>query len=255
MTFSLATLPTELFFILLVFARLGATVMLLPVFGEPSVSPRARLGLALALALLVTPAVRPVLPPLPESWPGVMVLLLQEVLLGLAVGGLIRLFMATLHVAGTVIAMQTGLAFSMTFDPTQGSQSVVIATFLSIMALAMILATDLHHPMLAAAAESYRIFPATAPVPIGDISMVAARWFADAFSLGLRLGFPFLVFGFLFYLAMGVLAKLMPQLQIFFLVQPINIAMGFGILAMVLSGLMLVFLSSFGERIDALLGR
>ncbi|MGF1455655.1 MAG: flagellar biosynthetic protein FliR [Alphaproteobacteria bacterium] len=255
MTVTLETLPSELFLLLLVFARLGATVMLLPVYGEPSVNPRARLAIALCLTLLVTPVVRTSLPAIPAGWPGAMGLLVGEVLVGLAVGGLIRLFMAALHVAGSVIAMQTGLAFSMTFDPTQGTQSVMIATFLSLLAVALILATDLHHPLLAAAAESYRVFPAGAALPIADISGVAARWFADAFLLGLTLSFPFLVFGFTFYLAMGVLAKLMPQLQIFFLVQPVNIAMGYAILAVVLSGLMLAFLNAFGERLDALMGR
>ncbi len=255
MTLSLDTLPSELFLFLLVFARLGASIMLLPVYGEPSVNTRARLAIALALTLLVTPTVRTHLPPIPDHWPSAMGLLIGEVLIGLAVGGLIRLFMAALHVAGSVIAMQTGLAFSMTFDPTQGTQSVMIATFLSLLAVALILATDLHHPLLAAAADSYRVFPPGGAVPMTDVGTAAARWFADAFLLGLSLSFPFLVFGFTFYLAMGVLAKLMPQLQIFFLVQPVNIAMGYAILAVVLSGLMLTFLTEFEARLDALLGR
>ncbi len=248
------TLPSEMFLFLLVFARLGGAIMLLPVYGEPSVTARSRLSIALALTLLVTPVIRDALPPLPDVWPAAMMLMIREAIVGLAIGGLIRLFMSALHVAGMVIAVQTGLAFSMTFDPSQGSQSVVVASFLSLLAIVLIVTTDLHHPLLAAAADSYRVFPVTDGLPVGDIATVATRWFADAFLLGLTLAFPFLVFGFIFYLAMGVLSKLMPQLQIFFLVQPVNITMGYAILAVVVSGLMLTFLTALEERVASLLG-
>ncbi len=245
--------PALAFSYLLVFARVGSAIMLLPVFGEPTVTPRLRLAIALALTIIVMPIVRDALPEVTGSWPAAMIALIREVLYGVMLGGLVRLLVSAVNVAGTVISMQTGLGLAMSFDPSQGQQSAIFATFLTFLAITLIVVTDLHYPMLAAIIDSYVLFPPGAAPALGDISALATRWMADAFLLGLKMSFPFLAFGLLLYAAVGILSRLMPQLQIFFLVMPVNIFMGFVILSVTLSGIMLLFLTVFETRIADLL--
>ncbi len=255
MVLTLDMLPAEIFIHLLVFARLGAALMLLPVFGEPGVNPRMRLAIALGLTLVAVPVLRPLLPPMPDAYMSAALLIIREAVIGLALGALIRILVSALHMAGTIIATQTGLAFAMAFDPAQGSQSALFASFLTLLATTLILMADLHHGLLAATVDSYRIFPSSGPLPVEDLANLSLRWFADAFVIALQLSAPFLVFGFVFYAAMGVLSKLMPQLQIIFIAMPVNITMGYLIMALILAAFMAFYLTAFEARIDLLLGR
>lgn len=227
----------------LVFARMGAILMLLPAIGEGFVPTRIRLSFALAFSLLIGPVIVPQLPPPPETMSGVAGLVMVEAVTGLMIGAAARLLMMAGAVAGQIIGYQTGLAMAQSFDPSQGQSGALPAQFLNLLFLVLIFATNLHHMLLRAAAGSYELMPAGAAPAWGDAADWALGLFADAFLLGLQLSAPLVAFGLVFYAGLGVMSRLMPQAQIFFIAMPLNILIGFAIFALTLGGVALVFLS------------
>jgi flagellar biosynthetic protein FliR len=174
----------------------------------------------------------------------VLLMLAQELLIGAMLGMTGRLMMSALQVAGTAIANQMGLGFVTAVDPTQDQQGALIGNFLAVLGITLIFATDLHHLVIAALNDSYALFaPGTVPLA-GDMAALTTRTVAAAFTIGIQLAAPFLVFGLLFNLGLGVLARLMPQMQVFFIGMPLTILLGFLILLLVLGAMMLAFLTS-----------
>jgi flagellar biosynthetic protein FliR len=144
-----------------------------------------------------------------------------------------------------VIAQQLGLGFVTAVDPTQGQQGLLIGNFLTILGLTLLFATDSHHLVISALNESYRIFAPGQMFSTGDVAALATRAFASAFKIGMQLSAPFLVFGLIFNLGLGVLARLMPQMQVYFVGVPLSILIGFLILALVITAIMGTFLDYF----------
>ncbi|MDP2781451.1 flagellar biosynthetic protein FliR [Devosia sp.] len=235
---TLDILPETAYLFMLIFARLGTMIMVLPALGERSVPARVRLAFALALTVVLHPVLAPAFADLPQGLYALLRPLIVEVATGLFVGLSVRLVMSALYVAGTAIAMQTGLGFAQNVDPTQGVQAALFASFLSVLAVTMILVTDLHHMLIAAIVDSYELFRPGALVPVGDFAEMAVRTVAGSFKVAVQMSAPFLVFGLIFYLGLGVLSRLMPQVQIFFVAMPVNILVGF-ILFMMLLGVMI----------------
>jgi len=222
-------------------------MMLAPAFGEVSVSTRIRLAIALAVAGILTPLVASSYPEMPVTVLPLFKIIGGEILIGLLIGALMRFVTAALQVAGQVIAFQTSLGFAQNVDPTQGVQGAIISTFLSVVGITLIFVTDLHHLILHAIRDSYVLFPPNTPFPIGDFTNLAISSFANAFKLGVQMAAPFVLFGLVFYLGIGILSKLMPQVQIFFIAVPANILLGFAILALTLSTMMMWYLSFFEQ--------
>lgn len=231
----------------MVFARLGAILMLLPGIGESTIPPRLRLSFALAFSFAVGPLIAPGLPVMPESLSAAAGLVALEALIGLMIGAASRILLMAGAVAGQIIGYQTGLAMAQSFDPTQGQSGALPAQFLNLLFLVLIFATNLHHYLLLAAAQSYEIMPAGAVPDVGDAASWALDLFIDAFALALQIAAPLVAFGLVFYLGLGVLSRLMPQAQIFFIAMPLNILVGFAIMAMTLGAVALVFLERFEQ--------
>lgn len=244
MRIDVSVLPAMAAAFMLVFARIGTMVMLLPGLGEMTVPVRVRLTVALVLAALLLPLHRDAYQVDLRSFGPLLLLLGQEILVGLILGMTARLAMSAVQVAGTVIAHQMGLSFAIAVDPTQGTQSEIVSNFLSILAVTLIFATDLHHLVIAALHDSYTVFaPGTVPL-LGDIAALTTQTIATAFKIGVQLAAPFLAFGLLFNLGLGVLSRLMPQMQVFFVGMPLSIWLGLLILLMILGALMSAFLGS-----------
>jgi flagellar biosynthetic protein FliR len=239
-------LPAEALTLALVFSRVGAMVMTLPAIGEAIIPPRVRLMLALGLTLVMAPVVGANYPANAIANPALLtVLIVTEVVTGLAIGLVLRMVMSAVQVAGNVIATQTGLAFAQTFDPSQATQSALLSMFLSLLAVTLIFASDLHHYLIAGIEHSYTLFPPGKLPPTADMLRLAIETVSGMFLTGLQMSAPFLAFGLVFYGAAGVLSRMMPQLQIFFLAMPLNIFAGFVMLALLMSTMMLWFIDAF----------
>jgi flagellar biosynthetic protein FliR len=254
MTVILPQLQGVVLVYLLTFSRAGAMIMLLPVIGDAGVPIRVRLAFALAVSaalVSVTTQYYPTLTPPPAE---LATLVAREVTAGVLVGTMARLIMSTLETAGFLIATQTGLAFATTFDPGQGTQGAMVSTFLSLVGAVLVFETGLHHLAIGAIAGSYTLLPPNQVFPAGDMAEMTLSLVAASFALGLQLAAPFLVFGLLLYAVLGVLSRLMPQLQIFFLAMPLNILTGFVLLMLFIGVMMTAFLDFFAGQMHLLGG-
>ncbi|MGB7689048.1 MAG: flagellar biosynthetic protein FliR, partial [Pseudolabrys sp.] len=171
----------------------------------------------------------------------VMVLLFQELVIGAVLGLTARLAISALQVTGSVVAQQLGLGFVTAVDPTQNQQGLLVGNFLTVLGVTLVFATDLHHLAIAAMNDSYTIFhPGELPL-MGDAAQHVTRIIATAFRIGIQLSAPFLVFGLLFNLGLGVLSRLMPQMQVFFIGLPLSILLGLLLLLLVIGAMMGTF--------------
>jgi len=223
--------------------------MLMPALGEGGIPAQVRLVLALAISVALAPTVQGAYP---QAAPATMLqlglLIAQEVTAGVLIGTMSRIIMSSLQTAGYLIATQTGLAYAQTVDPTQHEQGAVIGNFFSLLGAVLIFSTDLHHVAIGAIAGSYRMLPPGAALPTGDMAELTIRLVSSAFVLGFQLAAPFLVFGFALYAALGILARLMPQLQVFFVAMPINIMFGFVLISLLLGSMMTLFLNYYASE-------
>ena len=246
MTVGLDWLPNTAFLYLLLFSRIGAILMLMPALGEDMIPMRMRLSFALAFTLVVYPLLSPRLPSMPADFMAIVGLIFHELAIGIMLGAIVRITVMATQVAGAIIAFQAGLSAAMAADPTQvGVQGAVFGSFLSFLGMVLIFATDLHHVALAATYDSYAVFPLETPLMFDDAAQLAIRTVAGAFGVGVQMAAPFIVFGLVFNLGAGILARLMPALQVFFLLMPANIILGLVLFAVLLAMMMGWYLSSF----------
>ena len=245
MRLDVSLLPALAAAFMLVFARVGAMVMLLPGLGESNIPVRIKLAIALLLTLIILPLHRSAYHVDMNSMTALLVMMMHEIIIGIVLGATARVTLAALQVAGSIIAQQMGLGFVTSVDPTQGQQGVLVGNFLTMLGVTMLFATDSHHLIIAALSDSYKIFAPGESMLTGDVASLATQAFAAAFKIGLQLSAPFLVFGLVFNLGLGILARLMPQMQVYFVGVPLSIFAGFLILALVLAAMMGTFLDYF----------
>lgn len=240
-------LPATLFALVLVFVRTGAAMMQLPGIGDTYVMARVRLIFALATTVAITPAVEPELPGEPSSVAVLFLLLAGELFIGFFLGSVAKVMMAALAVAGTIMSHMAHLANAHVQSPLADQQASIIGSFLSVTATVLMFATGLHEMLFTAILDSYKLFPPGAMPPVGDFSQQMARTVSQAFILGAQLGAPFLAVGLLVYLLMGLLGRLMPQVQIFLVALPLQILGGLGILLLAFPAIMSWFLTNFEQ--------
>jgi flagellar biosynthesis protein FliR len=245
MRLDISLLPALAAAFMLVFARIGAMVMLLPGLGESNIPMRIKLSAALLLTLIMLPLHRAAYHVDMTSMAGLLVLMLHEIIIGIVLGATARVTLSALQVAGSIIAQQMGLGFVTSVDPTQGQQGLLIGNFLTLLGVTMLFATDSHHLVIAALDDSYKVFSPGELMSSGDVASLATSAFTAAFRIGLQLSAPFLVFGLVFNIGLGVLARLMPQMQVYFVGVPLSILAGFLILALVLTAMMGSYLDYF----------
>ncbi|MEQ8813784.1 MAG: flagellar biosynthetic protein FliR [Thalassobaculum sp.] len=240
-------LPLQVFQILLVFARTGSAMLMIPGIGETFVPIRVRLLFSGLLALAVAPAIAPQLPPEPGNAAELLTLIAGEVLIGIYFGLVSRLLLLTLDTAGRVISFSAGLAAANIFNPSLTEQGTVIGLILTMLGILLLFITDLHHMIIRAVVESYGTFPAGRELMFADLSEAITELSAGSFKVAIQLSAPFYVFSLLFFVCLGVMSRLMPQLQIFFIGLPVQIYMGMLVLATILGALMSAFLTYYAD--------
>lgn len=244
----------DIFTLFLIFARIGAALMILPAFGEPYVPPRFRLILAVALTVLAAPVLGVRFPEIPDSPWALALLLATEIVTGLFLGTIGMVMIGVLHTAGTIISYQISLSNGFIFDPAVSQQGSLPSALMTTLGVLLILVTDLHHMMLRALVESYAMFTPGALPAIEDMSESISQLISRAFMIGIQLTGPFIVVGLIFYLGIGLLARLMPQVQIFFIAMPLQVLFGLAAFAIVLPMTMLWYLDKFRDTFASALG-
>ena len=231
----------------LVFFRVASLLMLIPGIGEGYVPVRLRLALALVLAFCIAPVAEPSLPPIPSEVSAMAGYVIRETLIGLMIGGILRMFLASLTTTGELISLQTTLAFAQTTNPLQAAPATTISTFLTVTAVTLIFDTDLHRMFLSAIAHSYTLFPPTKTLPLSDAGAMAIQTVGRTFALGVQMAAPVIVFSLVFNLAAGLIGRVMPQFQIFFAVTPLTLLFGLSIFALSLGSIGMVWVRSYSD--------
>ena len=229
----------------LVFARVGALLMVVPGIGETYVSVRIRLAFALILTFCLMPIAAPSLPPVPADVDGLAGYMVREIMIGLMIGALLRMYAAAMATCGELVSLQTTLSFAQTANPTQAQPTASVSTFLSLIAVVLVFDTDLHRLFIAGMAHSYTLFPATKALPLRDAGQLAAETVGKTFALSLQLSAPVMVFSLVFNLAAGLIGRAMPQFQIFFAATPLSLLLGLSIFALSLGSIGLVWTGAF----------
>ncbi len=232
---------------------MGSAIMILPGFGEAYVPTRVRLLLAAVFSVLLAPVIQH-LPPMPDNIMNLFTLLLAEILIGLFLGGLSRMLISAVHMAGMIIAYQSSLASAVTQDLTLSqAQGTSLGNLLGMSALVLLFATDLHHLMLRGLAESYTLFlPGQFP-QVEDFANHATHTINDSFQMAMKIAAPHIVIGLMIYLGAGIIARLMPNIQIFFLLMAPQLLISFFILMISFSAIMLWYIEYVKDSLGGFL--
>ena len=231
--------------VLLVFARLGAALMTVPGFGEQHVLPRLRLLVALAISILVSPALAGTMPALPREPLALLELLVPEILVGLLLGFVTRLALTAIHVGGSLIALQSGLSAAAMFDPNEATQGTIPGAFLAAAALTLLFAADFHHLLLRAIAASYSAVPVASSIDPSAAGELLTRLSGDALTAGARIAAPLVLAGVLVNLGLGAMGRMVPSFPIFFLALPVQLLLALAMLELTLPAAMSLFGASF----------
>ena len=236
------------FSFLFLFARVGSAIMILPLLGDGFVPGIMRVLFALGFCVVLTPWLAASVPQVPEAPAALLLVLFSEIVVGVFVGLISRFLLSALDTAGTVIAFQSGLSNAFVFNPSQFGQSPITATFLTLVGALLLFVTNLHHMLIMAIIRSYELFPAAALPPSGDLAAVMSRFLSDAFSLGVQVAAPIILVGLILLVGTGLVNRLMPQVQVFFIILPVQVGLGLSVFAMTASAMLLFWLARFEQH-------
>lgn len=240
-------LTAGVFAFILTFVRVGTAIMIMPGIGNAFVPANIRLYFALALSFVIFPLLQSRIPdPIPETFP-LFTMIIMEFIAGLFLGTIMRVLLAAIDTAGLIIATQSSLANAQLFNPAFSSQGTVIGSFLTLAATLLLFVTDLHHLMITGIIESYDLLPINQLPSFGDMADILVKEVAFSFQIALQMTTPFLIIITILYVGMGVMSKLMPQVQVFMLAVPIQVTLSLITLGMIMSTMMLFWLSKFDE--------
>jgi flagellar biosynthetic protein FliR len=238
-------LPAQVYGVALLLARLGSFAMVMPGVGEQMVPSQIRLAFSFVLSIALFPLLASKLPLMPVSLGDMAGQVVTEIILGLAIGTLLRVFMQALAVAGEIISLQTTLSFAQTTNPLQAQPTASVTTFITLVGLVSLFVTDLHMMFLAGIVKSYTLFPAGHGVPYEDLKTLMVKTVGETFALGVQLAAPLLVFSLVFNIALGLVARVMPQFQIFFVATPLIVLLGLALFAISLGSLGVIWLDRY----------
>jgi flagellar biosynthetic protein FliR len=224
-----------------------------PVLGHRSVPVSVKVILGVFLAMIIAPNV-PAAPAMdPMGWAGLLVLA-QEFIVGMAMGFAIRLVFAAIELAGEVSSLTMGLGFATFFDPNSSGRSSAISQFIALVATMAFLALNAHLVLIEALAESF----VSLPISGSPLSLTApldmARWGARVFSAGMQISMPIVAALLVTNVALGVLTRAAPQLNIFGVGFSITLSVGLLTIALVLPYLSTPLANLFNEGIEAARG-
>jgi flagellar biosynthetic protein FliR len=220
-----------------------------PVFGHSRVPTSIKLGLGLLLALVIAPTVPAVPAADPFSYAGLLILA-QQLLIGVAMGFAMRIVFGAVEMAGELGSLTMGLGFATFFDPNSQGRSSAISQFLTLVATTVFLTVNAHLLLLEALAESFVSLPISAQ-PLGGASFkLLADWGSKIFSSGLQLALPVIAALLITNVALGILTRAAPQLNLFGIGFPITLGVGFVVLALSLPYLSAPLQALFGQGVE-----
>ncbi len=222
--------PEQMFCMILIFCRISSSFFMVPIFGEKTIPTITRLALAILITISVFFSVNPGVI-LPATTIEVSILLVCEIIFGLFIGLLCRIIISSIHTAGMSIGSSIGISAAVMFDISQGDQSSLVGNLMNMIVISLLLSMDFHILFIQCISQSYQ------HMPIGmlfkyDINIVEVliESVSMAWITALQLSAPFIISSLIMFVGAGILSRLMPQMQIFFLMLPLQMIVGFLIL-------------------------
>ncbi len=225
-------LPGWAFAFMLLLSRVSAAMMLLPALGETQIPMMLRAGVSLGITLLLLPSLAPALPAAPPDVPHELLLLAEELLIGVWLGWLARLVMLALSIGGQIMSFMTGLANVLQADGVNAGQVTALSHFFEVAAPVMIFGSGLYALPLSAVASSYQVLPVGFALPTGDVAETVVVAVGNSFALAFRLSAPFVLADVTWQVSIGLLSRLVPSLQLFLIAMPGQILGGLLLLAL-----------------------
>ena len=247
-------LPGDATAFLLLFARLGALLMSVPLFSEDAVPGRVRLLMTLGMTAGLWGLLGPTMPRLVGDEPRLAAMLVTELLIGLAIGMLIRMMFMAITIAGGIISLQIGLTSALLFDASAGGQVPVLSKLMNIAAVLVCMGLGVHHLWIATLVHSYSLFPVGTLPPAKDFLDLAIMTAGRTMAIGLGLSAPLVIYGLVFNMALGLASRLAPAIQIFFIAQPLNLLGGIALLMLLIGSMLAAFANSLSAWTMAIWG-
>ncbi|AMO72617.1 flagellar biosynthetic protein FliR [Sphingorhabdus sp. M41] len=248
MSLNWTDLPQHITLLLVAFTRVGAVLMVLPFFSESAIPGQIRLLFALGLTLALFGLIRPALPT-PPSDGTLALLIITEAVTGLAIGMIVRLFFYAITIAGSLASLQVGLTAAVVADQALGGPVPVLAKLATLAATLLCLSLGVHHMWLGAILDSYRLFPVGGLPAAADFATLAVGVAGQAMVLGVSLAAPIVIYGIVFNVALGLATRIAPTIQVFFLIQPLNLMLGLALVGITIGAMLLGFAEATAEFI------
>jgi len=229
-SFTSAQLDAWLAALIFPLTRILAMIASSPVLGNKQVPARVKIGLSILLAIIIAPTIGE-MPPVAIGSPQGMLIMIQQIIIGVAMGFTMRLIFTAVEMAGELAGLQMGLGFASFYDPVNAAHSPVVAQWLGMIAALAFLAMDGHLYMLSALAESFHTLPIGSMIPAKGFYGVSS-WGGSIFVFGLQISLPLLAALLTTNIALGILTRVAPQLNLFAIGFPITLAIGFLVLAL-----------------------
>lgn len=231
--------------------RILGLISVAPMFSNASVPARVKIVLGGFLALIIAPTI-PVLPAMdPMSLAGLLIVV-QQVIIGVAMGFAMRIVFASVEMAGEIIGMTMGLGFATFFDPQSKGRSSAISQVLSLLTILIYLSTNMHLLLLATLADSFQSMPITGAPMGAHVMEQLVAWGGRIFSAGVQLSLPIVAALLVTNIALGILTRAAPQLNLFGIGFPLTIGVGFFMIALTLPYLATPIVNVFYEGISAM---
>ena len=234
-------LPLHATGFLILFARVGAVLMLLPVFSEEAVPGRIRLLIAFAMTAGMWGLLDHNVLPAARDEAGLAGTIVVELAIGLALGMVVKIMFFAIVMAGSIASLQIGLSSAIIYDASIGGQTPVLAKLVAVGAAVLCMGVGLHHLWISAIVRSYELFPVGAVPIAGDMAALGIATVSRSMALAVSLSAPLLVYGIVFNVALGFSSRLAPSIQVFFIAQPLNLLLGFALFATVIGTTLAAF--------------
>lgn len=242
---------------LIVFTRFAGFFAFAPIFSEHRINGRLRMMMTLVMTLIMAPAVSQHIPAsLAQQGALFDLILIGEFILGAFAALIGRILLAALDIAGALIGFQMSLANAFTHSAASSQQAALPSAFLTTVGVILIFVSDFHHVMIHMIIQSYTAFQpgdlANFGELTGDMAQTLIKFTSASFLLGLQVGAPVTILGVLMFAAGGIINRLMPQIQVFFILQPVQILLGFVVLFFAIGLMMSYFLKDFTDKYQSL---
>lgn len=236
-----------IFQLLLVSARIIASLMFLPGLSETYFPKHTKLATAIYSAIVLQSVLAKDLPQAPSSELETAFYLLNEIIIGIVIGFSGRLYFWALDILGNFLAMLSGLSAASFFDPMYKSQVSIFSTFLSSIGIMAIFASDVHHLFLYGIAQSYKTFKAGMWLEAADVMQLITALLSNSLVIAFQISAPFLIVNIALQLGSGLLSRLIPNIQIFFVFTPIQVLINLTILLITLNIIITKILSHYEQ--------